>query len=122
MAPDVDDSTMTLESLTAGFRQLYDQVQTSAQCVAYNAELLNAVVNRQNGFEAAIKILESVPSDIKSLAASAEDAQKKCVIVDNFGVQIESVVAAVAAAEVASDSRLRKEIEQTLTKVDIGFG
>ena len=57
MRPDAKGPPMTFESLAAGFHWPFEQVQLTAQHVTYNAQLLHAGVNRQHGFEAALKLI-----------------------------------------------------------------
>ena len=112
---------MTLEQMRQGLAALATKVDQTAMhstsvgtSVAYNADLLNALIGRVNTAEAAMSL---VTPELARMQAEVIGVSSQF---SGFGTRVEEVLKVVSANDVAADTKLRNEIDKAMTRVDSG--
>ena len=89
-------------------------LQSTAEAVQWNCDLLNAVIGRINTIESWTKIAEL---HISKAMEFISEASPKLAELDGFGPQIRSIFAKLEEVAWQADVRLRTQIAQMITGI-----
>ena len=109
------DADLSPGELTAAVKAIQAYLETTAQAVGWNCDLLNALVTRVNTIEAV-----SVTS-VTAFEALLARTDPKLQELDGFGTSIAVALDKCDALAKSEDTRLRHELDKMTSVIDKGF-
>ena len=94
-------------------------LQSTAEALQWNCDLLNALIGRANTIESWTKVADPAITAASEFVAHASPKLAEC---DGFGNQIRAALAKVEEVATQADTCLRSEICQITSAIDTAIG